>query len=210
MPMKGAPMRKLIVCNVVSLDGFYEGKNRSLDALFDHYHKDYLGDETFDFYSAERLRTASTLILSGKDSFIGFRDYWSGRENDESATPIRREIARLMNPMQKIVVSNQIISSDLGNWQNTTIISIENLQESMTQLKRTHGNDLLIFAGRTLWIQLLQWDLIDELHLAIFPLIAGEGTPLFTHRPSHSLKLKSAKTQENSGLIIAVYTLDKQ
>jgi len=203
-------MRKIVVCNVVSLDGYYEGKNRSLDALFEHYHKDYASDETFDFYSAERLRTASTLLFSGKDSFIGFRDYWSNREQNTNTTTIRREIARLINPMDKIVVSDHLKTTDLGNWKNTDIIPIANFQDAIIQLKKTQGNDILIFSGRTIWNQLIQWDLVDELHLAIFPLIAGEGTPLFTHRPNIALKLVSAKTYENSGLIIAIYTLDKQ
>ena len=40
-------MRKLIVSNLVSLDGYYEGKDRNLDALFDYLHEDYFGDESF-------------------------------------------------------------------------------------------------------------------------------------------------------------------
>lgn len=51
-------MRKFIVSNLVTLDGFYEGKNRSLDAVFDYFHKDYTHDEYFDFYQAELLRAA--------------------------------------------------------------------------------------------------------------------------------------------------------
>jgi hypothetical protein len=49
-------MRKLIVSNLVSLDGYYEGKDRSLDALFDYFHDDYSGDENFDHYNAEKCR----------------------------------------------------------------------------------------------------------------------------------------------------------
>ncbi|MBK8138220.1 MAG: hypothetical protein IPK52_20805 [Chloroflexi bacterium] len=64
-------MRKLIVTALISLDGFYEGKGRSLDALFDYFHPDYAGDQIFDLYSAERFRSADTLLLGGRDFFLG-------------------------------------------------------------------------------------------------------------------------------------------
>ncbi len=53
-------MRKLIVGNLVTLDGYYEGKDRNLDAIFDYFHPHYAGDETFDHYMAERMRAADT------------------------------------------------------------------------------------------------------------------------------------------------------
>lgn len=71
-------MRKLIVSNLVSLDSYYEGKDRHLDALFDYFHEDYSGDEHFDNYNTERLRAADTLILSGRTSFSGYKAYWTG------------------------------------------------------------------------------------------------------------------------------------
>jgi hypothetical protein len=42
-------MRKLIVSNLLSLDGYYEGKDRNLDSLFEYFHEDYYGDDNFDF-----------------------------------------------------------------------------------------------------------------------------------------------------------------
>lgn len=46
-------MRKLIVSNFVAVDGYYEGKDKSINSLFDYYHQDYSGDYSFDHYNAE-------------------------------------------------------------------------------------------------------------------------------------------------------------
>ena len=71
-------MRKVIVSNPVSLDGYYEGKERSLDALFDYFHEDYDGDQNFDYYNTERMRAADTLVLSGRKSFQSTIQYKYG------------------------------------------------------------------------------------------------------------------------------------
>ena len=83
-------MRKLIVSNLVSLDGYYEGKGRSLEVLFKYFHEDYSNDDNLDHYSTERLRAADTLLFSGRTSFLGFKEYWWNRENNPKASPIRR------------------------------------------------------------------------------------------------------------------------
>jgi hypothetical protein len=57
-------LRKLIVSNFVTLDGLYEGKDKSINSLYDYQHPDYAGDDSFDFYNAERLREADFLLLS--------------------------------------------------------------------------------------------------------------------------------------------------
>jgi hypothetical protein len=63
-------MRRLIVSNFVTLDGYYEGKDKSIHSLFDNYHEDYYGDNSNDTYNAERLLTADFLLLS-RNAFFG-------------------------------------------------------------------------------------------------------------------------------------------
>src|SRR5918994_3150503 len=109
-------MRKLIVSNFVTLDGYYEGKDKSINSLFDYYHKDYYGDDNFDFYNTERMHAADTLLLSGRTSFLGNKEYWSGVLQDPNATAIRREFAGLIQAIEKIVVSDHLSAEELGDW----------------------------------------------------------------------------------------------
>jgi dihydrofolate reductase len=196
MPIQGSPLRTLVVTNIISADGFYSGPNDDIMAM--------PFDTTFSDYNAERLRAADTLLL-GRRSFEGFRDYWPSIADDPDQPPVEREISRLDNAIDKVVISDTLTDDNLGPWRDTTrIIRRADAHVAVRDLKRGPGREILMFGSHVLWNDLLQVGLVDELHLMIGAAFLGNGVPIFTG-PRTGLRLMDVRQLGDSQLILARY-----
>src|SRR5579859_7087584 len=203
-------MRKLIVCNFMTVDAYYETKDKTIGPLFEYRHEDYDNDDSFDFYNADLLRASDTLLLSGRTSFLGNKNYWTGVPNEPNATAIRREFAGLIQSVQKIVVSDKITAEELAPWDNTRIVKVADAPQAIATLKQQPGRDILVQLSRILWNNLLVHDRVDELHIVIFPMIGGDGIPLFSGQPKVTLKLIGTRTWEGSGNVLVRYQVGRK
>lgn len=190
-------MRKLIVANIVSLDGYYEGPDANVMVL--------PMDATFDAYNVERLRHSDTLLL-GRRSYDLFRGFWPALADDPSAKPVHQELARLENAIEKVVVSDTISSDQTTPWRDTTeIVRRAGARERIAELKRAPGRDTLVFASRRLWNDLLEAGLVDEVHFVLGSVVLGAGTAAFAGASPIRLHRLGIESFEGSDNILVRY-----
>jgi len=190
-------MRKIIVFNVISLDGYHTGPDNDVSVMFP------MMGGVFDTYTAELLRRAD-LTLAGRVSFQLFNSFWPEVAKDptsEKWTPEQRELSQAGASVPSIVVSDTLT----GNWPAIASIRRADAHQKIAELKRQPGKDMLITGSRTLWNDLLAHDLIDEIHLMIGNVVLGEGVPVFVGKPPASLRLIDVRTWEHSDNVLLRY-----
>jgi dihydrofolate reductase len=190
-------MRTLIVSNIISIDGYYEGPGGNVMAL--------PMDASFNAYNVERLRAADTLLL-GANTFRGFAAYWPPVADDPSADEDNREISRLNGAIDKLAISDSLTASDAGAWADTSrIVSRADAHDAIRELKQHDGGEILMFGSRTTWHDLFKAGLVDELHIMVGGAVLGGGTPAFPDGAAATLELLGTRTSDGSDNVLVRY-----
>jgi dihydrofolate reductase len=103
-----------------------------------------------------------------------------------------------------VASSTRTAPSDAPRSDTTRIVRRKDAHEQIAELKRGEGGDIIMFGSRTLWNDLLQAGLVDELHL-VGPVVLGGGTPAFAEGEVPPLKLIDALTAEGSDNLLIRY-----
>jgi dihydrofolate reductase len=129
------------------------------------------------------------------------RTAYEGISAAMTTTATGHPFADILNAGRKVVFSRTLTTAD---WANTTIAS-GNTAEEVDKLRLGGDGYILVWGGVRVWLSLMQLDLIDELHVSMFPYVAGEGTRLFDGVPtSYALELVSS-TASRSGIVELQY-----
>ncbi|HSD62299.1 MAG TPA: dihydrofolate reductase family protein [Ignavibacteriaceae bacterium] len=177
-------MRKLIMWNLITLDGYFEGK-QNWDLSF---HEAVWGKE-LEKLSLEQLNSADYLVF-GRVTYEGMAAYWTKEEG---------EIADLMNKIPKLVFSKTLKAVD---WNNSTLIK-ENASSEISKLKTQGDKDMFVFGSANLSETFIKDNLFDEYRIGIAPVILGSGRPLFRHGiSSKNLSLVSTQQLSTGGVVL--------
>jgi dihydrofolate reductase len=177
-------MRKLIMWNLMSLDGFIEGPNRDIS-----WHSDIWGPE-LEKLSVEQGNEIGGLLF-GRVTYELMAGYWPTAE--------KSDIADYMNALPKYVFSRSLKTAE---WNNTTLLKGDPAEE-VTRLKREKGKDIFVFGSADLSSRLMP--LFDEFRIVVAPLLIGAGSPLFKKQDDRAkLELLDA-TPHSTGVVVLRY-----
>ena len=168
--------------------------NMTLDGILDHTAG--IPDEEVHQHYTELLKRSDT-ALYGRITYE-LMEFWRTLVEDPSGKKSMDDFAIVMDNIPKIVFSKTLKKLD---WKSANLAS-GTLEQEVLDLKKQSGNDILV-GSRSLIVQLIKLNLIDELQLLIYPVIEGSGMKLFENIEDRTfLKLKNTKTFSGGAIIL--------
>jgi dihydrofolate reductase len=179
-------MRKLIVFNLVTLDGYFSGQGGDIS-----WHN---VDEEFNKYAIEKVNTGNTLLF-GRATYELMASFWPTPEAIKN-DPI---VAERMNSLPKIVFSRTL---DKAEWNNTRLVKGDMLSE-IRKMKQESGKDMTIFGSGSIVSQLAPHGLIDEYQIMVNPVVLGKGETMFEGiQDKLALKLTRTRIFGNGNVLL--------
>jgi len=175
--------------------------NMTLDGVFDHTAG--IPDEEIHEHYTELLKEGDA-ILYGRITYQ-LMQYWQTLVKNPSGEKSMDDFAMAIDKIPKIVFSHTLRNTD---WDSAKL-SNQTIEEEVLELKQQSGGAILV-GSRSLIIQLMKLNLIDEYQFCVYPVIAGTGLPLFENINERTI-LKLIKTKTFSGgAVILYYELKKE
>ena len=189
-------MRRVIVSNWISVDGFIGGPKRELDWFAQ---TGFLAKTEYAEYTRGLLSQAGGILL-GHATYDQFVRLWPSRTpSDPSIDP---SITERMNGLPKIVFSKTLDKVGWGTWGNARLVRGD-AGDEIRRLKNESGKDLLILGSGTLVSSLTNLRLIDEYQLIVQPVILGAGIPEFQNQANRTaLKLVKSRPLREGAVIL--------
>jgi len=181
-------MRKIIVSNYVTLDGFFAGPKGEIDW--------FVWDDETASYSRELMASIDT-ILFGRVTYELMAGYWP-TTSQPAEDPV---IINFMNNSPKIVFSRSLAKPD---WNNTHVVR-EIGKDEILKMKQGPGRDMVIYGSGSIVSTLTRMGLIDEYLLFVNPVVLGSGKPMFIGLQNKvDLKLLGTRTFQ-CGVVLLRY-----
>ncbi len=184
-------MGRLVVTQFMSLDGVMEAPGGE-DFKYPGWSFDFdRGEDGNQFKLQETLETEALLI--GRVTYESLAGAWPSREG---------EFADKFNTMPKYVVSSTL---DDPEWDNTTVLTGDAAEEA-SKLKQAIDGIVQVPGSHQLVQALLENDLVDELHLMVFPVVLGTGRRVFGEFSDRTdWRLTESKPVGPDGVLVLVY-----
>jgi dihydrofolate reductase len=173
-------VRKLVVFNQVTLDGYFAGVNGDISWA----HKD-TKDTEWNAFVADNA-AGGGLLLFGRVTYEMMASYWPTPQ----AIASDPTVAEWMNSLPKVVFSRTM---DKAAWSNTTLVKGD-VVATVRRMKLEPGKGMAILGSGSLVAQLAPEGLIDEYQIVVNPIVLGKGKTMF-NGISKTLSLKPTKTR---------------
>jgi len=180
-------MRKILVFNMVSLDGCFTDARG--DMSWAHRH-----DPEWLSFVAENAGQEAVLLF-GRVTYDMMASYWPTPQ----ALAANPSVAERMNALQKVVFSRTL---DAARWQNTTLVKGD-LVSAVRTLKATDGPDMVIMGSGSIVARLSEARLIDEYEIVVVPVALGGGRSMFDGMKERlSLRLTRSRAFTNGNVVL--------
>ena len=190
-------MRKIVMINWVSIDGYFAGPNGEMDWIIRDPEVDQALREPRDGNDPSRTGGSDTMLL-GNVTYTLFENSWPPIATDPNAPEDLRKVADEIARMTKIVFSQ---SRPDVTWQNSKLFH-DKLVQQVQELKQDEGSPILIFGSGTIVQQLTDAGLIDEYFIALTPVILGKGKSLFRDVQKRNLRLADTRHFKSGNLLL--------